>query len=199
MLTVYATLTGTNRQQLSVRLSWLARQYARYTVTKPGRPARLDAFSEEAQFVADALVNAARILVDDNAVARRAELVHAVRRAEDRWQKVQVDLHRAGTTWADLRPRLTYQQDLPTQRTAGSTPRRHLTLVPDRPTAETTRLAETRAEQARPTRVRPGELGSTAVHTAERTAMGRCGTDGRMVEKVTTSAASHRRELTRPR
>lgn len=178
VLTVYATLTGTNREQLSIRLSWLARQYVRYTVTKPGRPARLDAFSEEAQSVADALDDAVRLLVDEHTAARRAELVHAVRLAEDRWQKVQVDLHRAGTTWADLRARPGYQRELPTQRATSSTPRRHLTLVPDRPSTD---------------------AGLAASQAADKPATGRSGPISRMVDNITAGPATDIRELSRQR
>ena len=84
VLTAYATLTGTNREQLSLRLSWVAQEYMRSTVTKPGRPARLNAFSDEAQSVAYALEDAARILVDRPAADSRTALAEAVRRAEDR-------------------------------------------------------------------------------------------------------------------
>ncbi|MBL7552399.1 hypothetical protein I6A60_31730 [Frankia sp. AgB1.9] len=186
MLTVYATLTGTNRDQLSTRLSWLARQYLRYTATKPGQPARLDAFSDEARSMAGALGDAVRILVDRDQATSRTALVVAVRRAEDSWQKVQVDLHRSGTTWADLRVRPGYRRDLPVQRvTGGETPQR-LTLVHDSRTVEADRLAAARLAQAR----------AAAGRATDAPTPGRGGSDSRIAEKVTAGPASRRRELT---
>ncbi|WP_157488814.1 hypothetical protein [Pseudofrankia sp. DC12] len=188
MLTAYATLTGTNREQLHSRLSWLARQYLRYTVTKPGRPARLDAFSDEARSVADALGAAARIMAERDQAASRTALVLAVRRAEDSWQKVQVDLHRAGTTWADLRVRPGYRREYPVHVTSGERPQR-LTLVHDSRTVEAARLAEARLAQAR----------AAAGRATEPPITGRSGSDSRIAEKVTAGPAGPRRELTRQR
>jgi hypothetical protein len=147
VLTAYATLTGTNPEQLSFRLSWLARQYLGSIVPKPGRPARLDAYSDEAQFMADALDDAARILVECDPAVSRTALVEAVRRAEARWQKVQTQLSRGGTTWADLRP--PPGPDRPAARVpTGDAPRR-LTLVHDSATVEAARAADARVTQAR--------------------------------------------------
>ncbi|WP_041258689.1 hypothetical protein [Pseudofrankia inefficax] len=186
MLTVYATLTGTNRDQLYTRLSWLTRQYLRYTAAKPGQPARLDAFSDEARSMAGALGDAVRILVDRDQENSRTALVGAVRRAEDSWQKVQIDLHRSGTTWADLRVRPGYRRDLPVQRvTGGETPQR-LTLVHDSRTVEATRRAEARLAQSR----------AAAGRVPDAPATGRGGSDSRIAEKVSVGSAGHRRELT---
>jgi len=184
VLTAYATLTGTNREQLAFRLYWIAREYARSTVTKPGRPARLDVRSDEARSMAGALDDAIRILVDQDPVLSRPALAEAVRRAENRWEKVRADLRRSGTTWADLRPYPANRQaEPPGEREAE--PVRRLTLVHDSRTVEASRYAETHLTPA-------AETGAGGRRTA-----GPRLSDNRIAEKATVRY--RHRELSRQR
>lgn len=143
VVTAYATLTGTNREQLAFRLYWVKREYSRLTVGKPGRPARLDTRSDEARSLAAALDEAMEILFDEDTVLSRPALADAVRRAERRWEKVRDELRRLGPTWAETRPNSVYPQITP-QRGRVHEPVRRLTLVHDSRTAEAPRVAETR-------------------------------------------------------
>jgi len=172
VLTAYATLTGTNREQLAFRLYWVAREYARYTVTKPGRLARLNLSSDEARSMAGALDDAMRILVDQDPTLSRPALAEAVRRAENRWEQVRADLRRSGTTWPDLRPASVYRQTEPPDGREAE-PIRRLTLVRDSRTVDASRLAEVPLAAAAQTR-----------STGRRTTGSRHA-DNRMAEKAT--------------
>jgi hypothetical protein len=224
VLTAYATLIGSNRDQLSIRLSWLARDYLRHIVTKPGLPARLDACSVEALWVAEAVENAVRLLVAQDEKISRAALADAVRNAEARWQKVRVDLRRGRTTYVDWRFEHTYRPEIQLRPAdaqigpalAGGVPR--LTLVRDRSTIESTRLDEARRAEQRKAETRPAETRRRAESLivrqpgphddrtpgggapGGRTPGGRSRPGNRVAEKAVVSRVAHRGgELTQHR
>jgi hypothetical protein len=115
---ILLTIAGRNRQQLDFRLLYLVKDFVSYAVDRPGRPARLEPYGEQATWVMDALIAAthARVNVADHD-ERLHELTDAVRLAEERWQKVRSDIRREVAVRTDLRPSPVLDRRMP-RRTA---------------------------------------------------------------------------------
>jgi hypothetical protein len=72
-------------ERLCARMTWLAREFIRAAVPRPGRPARIDLSDPDTRYFLDAFTAAADILVDQDQHLRPVRLTAAVREAERRW------------------------------------------------------------------------------------------------------------------